>query len=71
MGSAVFDAMFNSTLATRDDEVVLPDVEPSSFLALLRFLYSDEVQVRSKSLLETRRQTRSAEIGACRSAPRR
>ncbi len=45
VGSAVFDAMFNSSLATRDDEVTLPDVEPTSFLALLRFLYSDEVQV--------------------------
>ena len=43
VGSAVFDAMFNSTLATQEDEITLPDVEPAAFLALLKFLYSDEV----------------------------
>jgi len=36
VGSAVFDAMFNGTLATRADEIELPDVEPAAFLALLR-----------------------------------
>lgn len=36
-GSAVFDAMFNGTLATQADEVELPDVEPAAFLALLRY----------------------------------
>jgi hypothetical protein len=45
VGSAVFDAMFNSTWPTNSEEIPLPDVEPASFLALLKFLYSDEVQV--------------------------
>lgn len=36
VGSAVFDAMFNSTLATQADTVELPDVEPAAFLALLK-----------------------------------
>lgn len=36
VGSAVFDAMFNGTLATKADETELPDVEPAAFLALLR-----------------------------------
>lgn len=36
VGSAVFDAMFNGTLATRAEEIELPDVEPAAFLALLR-----------------------------------
>jgi hypothetical protein len=36
VGSAVFDAMFNGTLATKADEIELPDVEPAAFLALLR-----------------------------------
>ena len=45
VGSAVFDAMFNSTWPTSNEEIPLPDVEPASFLALLKFLYSDEVQV--------------------------
>ena len=43
VGSAVFDAMFNSTLATQEDEITIPDVEPAAFLATLKFLYSDEV----------------------------
>ena len=53
VGSAVFDAMFNSTLATNDDEIPLPDVEPASFLALLKFLYSDEVQIGPETVMTT------------------
>merc|ERR550539_1852921 len=53
VGSAVFDAMFNSTLATSDEEIPLPDVEPASFLALLRFLYSDEVQIGPETVMTT------------------
>lgn len=52
-GSAVFDAMFNGTLATRAPEVELPDVEPTAFLALLRFLYSDEVHIGPESVMTT------------------
>lgn len=36
VGSAVFDAMFNGTLATQSDQIELPDVEPAAFLALLK-----------------------------------
>ena len=43
LGSAVFDAMFNGGMATRQNEIELPDVEPAAFLATLKFLYSDEV----------------------------
>jgi len=53
VGSAVFDAMFNSTLATSDEEIPLPDVEPASFLALLKFLYSDEVQIDPETVMTT------------------
>lgn len=53
VGSAVFDAMFNSTLATKDEEITLPDVEPSAFLALLRFLYYDEVQIGPETVMTT------------------
>ncbi|XP_073978768.1 BTB/POZ domain-containing protein 1-like [Rhodnius prolixus] len=52
-GSAVFDAMFNGTLATTAEEIELPDVEPSAFLALLRFLYSDEVQIGPETVMTT------------------
>lgn len=36
VGSAVFDAMFNGTLANKADEIELPDIEPAAFLSLLK-----------------------------------
>ena len=53
VGSAVFDAMFNGGMATKAAEVELPDVEPAAFLALLRFLYSDEVQIGPETVMTT------------------
>ncbi|XP_072022751.1 BTB/POZ domain-containing protein 2-like [Amphiura filiformis] len=53
VGSAVFDAMFNGGMATTSNEVELPDVEPTAFLALLRFLYSDEVQIGPDIVMTT------------------
>lgn len=53
VGSAVFDAMFNGAMATTSDEIELPDVEPAAFLALLRFLYSDEVQIGPETVMMT------------------
>ncbi|CAH2274091.1 BTB POZ domain-containing 1 [Pelobates cultripes] len=52
-GSAVFDAMFNGGMATTAAEIDLPDVEPAAFLALLRFLYSDEVQIGPETVMTT------------------
>ncbi|XP_075064018.1 BTB/POZ domain-containing protein 1 isoform X2 [Mixophyes fleayi] len=52
-GSAVFDAMFNGGMATTSAEIDLPDVEPAAFLALLRFLYSDEVQIGPETVMTT------------------
>jgi len=53
VGSAVFDAMFNGGMATDSSEVELPDVEPAAFLALLKFLYSDEVHIGPESVMTT------------------
>lgn len=53
VGSAVFDAMFNGAMATTSEEIELPDVEPAAFLALLRFLYSDEVQIGPETVMTT------------------
>ncbi|CAG2104967.1 unnamed protein product [Medioppia subpectinata] len=53
IGSAVFDAMFNGAMATKNDEIDLPDVEPAAFLALLRFLYTDEVQIGPETVMTT------------------
>lgn len=52
-GSAVFDAMFNGAMATKQDEIELPDVEPAAFFALLKFLYSDEVQIGPETVMTT------------------
>lgn len=53
VGSAVFDAMFNGAMATTSEEIELPDVEPAAFLALLRFLYSDEVHIGPETVMMT------------------
>ena len=53
VGSAVFDAMFNGGMATTSSEVELPDVEPAAFLALLKFLYSDEVHIGPETVMTT------------------
>ena len=45
--------MFNGGMATRQNEIELPDVEPAAFLATLRFLYTDEVGFRDMTALLT------------------
>ncbi|XP_051739106.1 BTB/POZ domain-containing protein 2 isoform X1 [Ctenopharyngodon idella] len=52
-GSAVFDAMFNGGMATTSTEIELPDVEAAAFLSLLKFLYSDEVQIGPETVMTT------------------
>ncbi|CAI2350819.1 unnamed protein product [Caenorhabditis sp. 36 PRJEB53466] len=57
IGSVVFDAMFNGGLTPKNTEealeIELPDVEPSAFLTLLKFLYSDEVSIGPESVMTT------------------
>ena len=53
VGSAVFDAMFNGGMATTSSEVEIPDVEPSAFLALLKFLYTDQVTIDAETVMTT------------------
>ncbi|KAL3866113.1 hypothetical protein ACJMK2_043445 [Sinanodonta woodiana] len=43
IGSAVFDAMFNGPMANKNDVFTITDMEPKVFMALLKYLYSDEV----------------------------
>lgn len=45
--------MFHSELASPDDEIRLPDVEPAAFLSLLRFLYTDEVDIGPETVMTT------------------
>ncbi|XP_053405374.1 BTB/POZ domain-containing protein 1-like [Mercenaria mercenaria] len=53
VGSAVFDAQFNGPMATKDGIVEIPDVEPAAFLALLKFLYADEVNIGPETVMTT------------------
>ena len=53
IGSAVFDAMFNGGMATTSSEVELTDVEPAAFLALLKFLYTDDVSIGPETVMTT------------------
>ncbi|KAK7116544.1 BTB/POZ domain-containing protein 1-like [Littorina saxatilis] len=53
MSSAVFDALFNGGMATSESVIQIPDVEPSAFLALLKFVYTDEVQIGPETVMTT------------------
>ncbi|XP_053700385.1 BTB/POZ domain-containing protein 6-B-like [Synchiropus splendidus] len=53
VGSSVFGAMFYGDLAEEESEILIPDVEPAAFLTLLRYLYSDEIQLEADTVLAT------------------
>lgn len=52
-GSSVFYAMFFGGLAENKEEITVPDVEPSAFLTMLRYLYCDEIQLEADNVLAT------------------
>ena len=54
IGSVVFDAMFNGGFSSEPcNEIDIPDIEPVSFLSLLRFLYTDEVSIGPDTVMST------------------
>lgn len=52
-GSSVFYAMFFGGLAENKSEISVPDVEPTAFLTMLRYLYCDEIQLEADNVLAT------------------
>ncbi|XP_031620821.1 BTB/POZ domain-containing protein 6 isoform X2 [Contarinia nasturtii] len=52
-GSSVFYAMFYGGLAENKKEIKVPDVEPSAFLTLLKYLYCDEIYLEADNVLAT------------------
>lgn len=52
-GSSVFYAMFYGGLAEDKDEIRVPDVEPTAFLTLLRYMYCDEILLEPDTVLAT------------------
>ncbi|XP_015243288.1 PREDICTED: BTB/POZ domain-containing protein 6-B-like isoform X1 [Cyprinodon variegatus] len=53
VGSSVFCAMFYGDLAGEESEIYIPDVEPAAFLILLKYLYSDEIDLDADTVLAT------------------
>lgn len=53
VGSAVFDSMFNSLLATSDKQIKIPDIEPSSFNTMLQFIYTDKATINADNVMTT------------------
>ncbi|XP_018319762.1 BTB/POZ domain-containing protein 6 isoform X3 [Agrilus planipennis] len=52
-GSSVFYAMFYGGLAECKEKIEVPDVEPTAFLTLLKYLYCDEIQLEADTVLAT------------------
>jgi hypothetical protein len=46
-------AMASNSSTTTDVDIELPDVESAAFLALLKFLYSDDVTIGPESVMTT------------------
>nr|XP_033808780.1 BTB/POZ domain-containing protein 6 isoform X1 [Geotrypetes seraphini] len=53
VGSSVFYAMFYGDLAEVKSEIHIPDVEPAAFLILLKYMYSDEIDLGADTVLAT------------------
>ncbi|XP_040920119.1 BTB/POZ domain-containing protein 6-B-like [Toxotes jaculatrix] len=53
VGSSVFGAMFYGDLAEGRSEIHIPDVEPAAFLILLKYMYSDEIELEADTVLAT------------------
>ncbi|RVE76788.1 hypothetical protein OJAV_G00012110 [Oryzias javanicus] len=53
VGSSVFHAMFYGELAEDQEEIRIPDVEPPSFLAMLKYIYCDEIDLCADTVLAT------------------
>ena len=51
IGSPVFEAMFYGELAETKDTIELPDCDYESLLELLRYMYSDEVNLRRSNVM--------------------
>ncbi|XP_006793453.1 BTB/POZ domain-containing protein 6-B-like [Neolamprologus brichardi] len=53
VGSSVFGAMFYGDLAEEQSVIQIPDVEPAAFLILLKYMYSDEIELEADTVLAT------------------
>ncbi|XP_015422319.1 PREDICTED: LOW QUALITY PROTEIN: BTB/POZ domain-containing protein 6 [Myotis davidii] len=53
VGSSVFYAMFYGDLAEVKPEIHIPDVEPAAFLIMLKYMYSDEIDLEADTVLAT------------------
>lgn len=47
MASPVFERMFYGNLPDKTDPIVIPDVQPEAFHAMLEYIYSDKINISS------------------------
>lgn len=47
MASPVFERMFFGPHADKDDPILIPDVQPDAFQAMLEYIYSDRINISS------------------------
>lgn len=47
MSSAVFDKMLNGPLQENPNSIEVVDIQPEAFAALLKYIYTDEIQIQS------------------------
>ena len=66
IGSSVFDAMFNGPMATNETEIEILDMDPDSFLCLLRFLYTGETSIGPETVMFTLYAAKKYDVTALR-----
>ncbi|CAH1788411.1 unnamed protein product [Owenia fusiformis] len=54
VGSPVFDAMFYGPVKETTDTINIPDIIPEAFLELVRFIYSERVQLTIDNVVEVK-----------------
>ncbi|XP_036345208.1 uncharacterized protein LOC118754439 [Rhagoletis pomonella] len=47
MSSPVFERMFYGNLPDENDPILIPDVQPDAFLAMMEYIYSDRISISS------------------------
>ncbi|WAR09780.1 BTBD3-like protein [Mya arenaria] len=52
MRSAVFEAMFYGSMSKGDDEVTISDIDKKTFEMVLRYVYTDELEVDGETVLK-------------------
>lgn len=47
MASPVFECMFYGQMADKTDPILIPDVQPDAFTAMMEYIYSDQININN------------------------